>query len=271
MAVGRTGLCSGVAKVIACGGARFGKGKSWDWRSGEGEGSDPPTPSPGPYRASTLVAQNSGPGLCCSPRFGQATACGPCLCTAGGPGPGWRACRRGERPSRPPTQARLSARKSTGMAEAEVGVGRGPAHFPRPQARPCRGSRASPNSSHMTARPPSRRRVARGSRPSRWCPTSLPPRLAPAVCGAGAGAVQRYKGDGIVTCMHITQAFPPPTNTQAWLRLLRTAPGLVAGRLPRLGPLPQACPHQGPCVARCPLKGDAQVGGLRWIACMLWW
>ena len=180
MVVGRTGLCSGVAKVIACGGARFGKGKSWDWRSGARGRVRPSNPKSRP-RASTLVAQNSGPGLCCSPRFGQATACGPCLCTAGGPGPGWRACRRGERPSRPPTQARLSARKSTGMAEAEVGVGRGPAHFPRPQARPCRGSRASPNSSHMTARPPSRRRVARGSRPSRWCPTSLPPHPAPVI------------------------------------------------------------------------------------------
>ena len=106
-------------------------------------------------------------------------------------------------------------------------MGRGPAHFPRPQARPCRGSRASPNSWHVAARPPARRRTARGSRPWRWCLTSLPPRPAPAVCGAGAGAIRRYTGGG-VTCTPPQR--PPRTRTQAELRLLGAASRARRGR-----------------------------------------
>ena len=35
------------------------------------------------------------------------------------------------------------------------------------------------------------------------------------------------------------------THTQAWLRLLRAAPGLVAGRLPMLGPLQRPARTKG--------------------------
>ncbi len=46
---------------------------------------------------------------------------------------------------------------------------------------PAAALEASPNSWHVAARPPARRRTARGSRPSRWCPTSLPPHPAPVI------------------------------------------------------------------------------------------